>query len=85
MKVLSWIDQQIQWVKGFLSEGDKASSKRLIALVVTLAFIISYTRSSLNSPTIQDIPINWVMLIAAILGLGIWSNKIEKDNKNADK
>jgi len=81
MKILVWIDTQIQWVKGFLSEGEKASSKRLIALLVTLAFIFSYMKTSLLSVTIQDIPLNWGMLIAAILGLGIWSNKVEKENK----
>ena len=76
--MLAWIDKQIQWVKGFLSDADgTASSKRLMSFLVILAFLQSYIRISFVTNTLQDIPMNWAFVIPAILGIGVIANKVE--------
>lgn len=76
--MLKWINDQIQWVKQFLSDPDgQASSKRLMSFLVILAFLQSYIRVSLVTNTLQDIPMNWAFVIPAILGIGVVANKIE--------
>jgi len=89
MKVLDWFGAQWEWVKGFFSEetggGMKASSKRLISLAVTWCFIFTYIRVSWNEKTITDIPATWAMLIAAMLGLAIYANKINAGSGEGPK
>ena len=74
---MNWFKTQIEWLKGFFSERDgKASHKRLISLSVAFTFLFSYIKTTLVNSKIEDIPINWGFLIAAILGLGIYANKV---------
>jgi hypothetical protein len=76
--MIKWINEQIQWFKEFLSDGDgHASSKRLMSFLVVLAFLQSYVRVSFVTNTIQDIPMNWAFVLPAILGIGVIANKIE--------
>lgn len=77
--MLKWIATQIEWLKGFLSESDgTGSSKRLMGFLVVLAFLFSYIKTTLFNNRMEDIPVNWAFMIAAIIGLGVWSNIIEK-------
>lgn len=76
---MKWIAQQIEWFKSFLSEENGAgSSKRLMGFLVVLAFLFSYIKTTLISQKLEDIPLNWAFMVAAIIGLGVWSNIIEK-------
>jgi len=76
---MDWIAKQIEWLKSFLSEDNgTASSKRLMGFLVVLAFLFSYIKTTLISHQLEDIPINWSFMIAAIIGLGVWSNIVEK-------
>lgn len=76
---MKWIAQQIEWFKSFLSEENGAgSSKRLMGFLVVLAFLFSYIKTTLISQKLEDIPLNWAFMVAAIIGLGVWSNLIEK-------
>ena len=71
--MIKWINDQIQWLKQFFSDPDgQASSKRLMSFLVILSFLYSYLKASFFTNTIQDIPPTWAMLIAGIIGLGIW-------------
>ena len=75
---MKWLNEQIQWLKQFFSDPDgQASSKRLMSFLVILAFLQSYIRVSLVTNTLQDIPMNWAILIPMLIGLGVWANKIE--------
>mgnify|MGYP006921376676 CR=1 FL=1 len=79
---MKWIAQQIEWFKSFLSEENGAgSSKRLMGFLVVLAFLFSYIKTTLISQKLEDIPLNWAFMVAAIIGLGVWSNIIEKNGK----
>lgn len=76
--MFKWINEQIQWLKMFLSDKDGlASSKRLMSFLVILAFLQSYIRVSFTTNTLQDIPTNWALLIPMLIGLGVWANKVE--------
>ena len=77
--MFKWINEQIQWFKDFLSdEQGHASSKRLMGFLVVLAFLFSYLKTTLYNNRMEDIPINWSFMIAAIIGLGVRSNIVEK-------
>lgn len=77
--MFKWIATQIEWIKSFLSEDSGVgSSKRLMGLLVILAFLFSYIKTTLFNNKIEDIPTNWAFTIAAIIGLGVWSNLIDK-------
>ena len=72
MEFIKWLAEQWNWLKSFLSEPDgKASVKRLISAWVTVSFIFSYVKISLANSDITDIPMNWSIIIAGIIGLGI--------------
>ena len=76
---MNWIAKQIEWFKSFLSEENgTGSSKRLMGFLVVLAFLFSYLKTSLITQKVEDIPLNWAFMVAAILGLGVWSNIVEK-------
>lgn len=76
---MKWIAQQIEWFKSFLSEENgTGSSKRLMGFLVVLAFLFSYIKTTLISHKLEDIPLNWAFMVAAIIGLGVWSNIVEK-------
>jgi hypothetical protein len=69
------------WLQSFLSEPDgKGSSRRIIELLISWAFIFSYIRISLQNQTITDVPVTWAMLIAGILGLKTWDKYVELRN-----
>jgi hypothetical protein len=76
---MKWIAQQIEWFKSFLSEENGlGSSKRVMGFLVVLAFLFSYIKTTLTNQKLEDIPLNWAFMVAAIIGLGVWSNLIEK-------
>lgn len=76
--MFTWIGKQIDWLKDFLSDSNgNASSKRLMSFLVILAFLQSYIRVSFVTNTLQDIPMNWAILIPMLIGLGVWANKVE--------
>ncbi len=76
--MFTWINKQIEWFKDFLSDTDgHASSKRLMGFLVVLAFLFSYIKTTLYNNRMEDIPINWAFMIAAIIGLGVWSNIVD--------
>lgn len=69
---MEWIRTQIEWIKSFVSEpSGKASIKRLISIAVVAAFLQSYLKVAYATMKIEDIPSNWMMLIAGIIGLHI--------------
>ena len=79
---MKWIAQQIEWFKSFLSEENGlGSSKRVMGFLVVLAFLFSYIKTTLTNQKLEDIPLNWAFMVAAIIGLGVWSNIIEKNGK----
>lgn len=86
MAFLEWIKEQFTWLKGFFSEqtpsGQKASSRRIISLAITWAFIITYIRVSWDQRQVPDIPQTWALLFAAILGLSIYANKVNNAKGN---
>ena len=86
LNILSWINQQIEWVKSFFEEitpkGKKASQKNLIGFITTVTFLYSYitvllkkTDSITKISEIQmpDIPPMWATLIGFVLGANIFS------------
>ena len=76
---MNWINTQIEWLKAFFSEPDgKASMKRLVSLLVVMAYLQSYLRVSLSTNMVLDIPANWMFLIAGIIGLGILDRYVQK-------
>jgi len=78
--MFKWIAAQIEWLKSFLSEDSGlGSSKRLMGFLVVLAFLFSYVKTTLFNNKVEDIPINWAFTIAAIIGLGVWSNIVDKN------
>lgn len=69
-----FINTQIEWLKSFVEEKNmpsKASSKRLISLAVSAAFLYSYVKVALSTNKIEDIPVNWMFMIAGIIGLNV--------------
>ena len=77
--MFKWIGTQIEWLKSFLSEETGlGSSKRLMGFLVILAFLFSYVKTTLYNNKIEDIPVNWAFAIAAIIGIGVWSNIVDK-------
>lgn len=77
---MKWILDQIEWLKNFLNdEQGNSSSKRLMGFLVVLAFLFSYIKTTLFTNRMEDIPINWAFMIAAIIGLGVWSNLVNKE------
>ncbi len=74
----NWFNTQVEWLKGFLSEGNKASSKRLATLGVVAVFCWSYGRIAWESRTLLDIPSNWSILLPVLLGIGVMSNYVNK-------
>jgi len=78
--MFKWVAAQIEWLKSFLSEDNGlGSSKRLMGFLVVLAFLFSYVKTTLFNNKVEDIPINWAFTIAAIIGLGVWSNIVDKN------
>ena len=83
---MKWITDQIDWLKSLFSErladgSLKMSHKRVISLAVCWAFLFTYIRVSWDQKTVADIPATWALLLAAILGLGIYSNIVNKSDK----
>ena len=75
---MNWIDKQIEWFKSILSEpGGKGSIKRIISFLVVGAFLQSYLKVAYETLAIVDIPSNWMMLIAGIIGLHILDKYVE--------
>ena len=69
---MKWIGQQIDWLKSIFSEPDKKGSiKRVIMGFVTATFVSSYTKVSIATETLLDIPMNWMIILAGMIGLGI--------------
>ena len=69
---MSWIIKQIEWLKSIFSEDNgKGSMKRIIMAFVTTSFVLSYMKVSISTQTVLDIPMNWAMIIAGMIGLGI--------------
>lgn len=80
MHPVKWIERQIEWAKSFLSEpSGKGSSKRAMSVGVVVVFLIAYLRISLETQRMEDMPINWSLMIAGIIGLGILDKLV--DNK----
>lgn len=70
MKFINWIGVQIDWLKGFFQEPDgKPSNKRLMGSLVITVFLVSFAKHTVITGKFEDIPMGWVLLIAAILGL----------------
>jgi len=79
---MEWIKAQIEWLKSIFSEASgKASIKRLIMFIITIAFLHAYTRIAVDSKELVDIPQNWSFLLAGILGLGILGNHVNQQKK----
>lgn len=67
-----WINVQVEWVKSFLQEANgKSSIKALLGVIVISSFVMPYSKVSIKNGKLEDIPLNWVIMIAAILGLNI--------------
>lgn len=83
---MKWIAEQIEWLKGFFSEdtdkGRKASSKRLAGLLTVCTLLFSYAKVAIQKQEVIAMPETNALLIAAIIGLTIWSNK---QTGNSDK
>lgn len=83
MKLFTWIAAQIDWIKSFLQEADgKGSTKRLVMLLIAVTFLISYNKISVINEEIADVPINWALLLASIIGLNIFANYLERKDPN---
>lgn len=68
----TWINKQIDWIKSFYEEeSGKGSHKRLIGTFVVLAFIVPYFRVSIQTLSLTEIPVNWMIMIGTIIGLNI--------------
>jgi len=60
------------WLTSFFNEPDgKGSMKRLIMFFVTIAYLYSFIKVSIDSQAITDIPLNWAFLLSGFIGLGI--------------
>jgi hypothetical protein len=61
------------WVKEFLQdEKGKPSSTRITSLAVTWVFCFSYIKivvAQVEGITLPDIPLNWLFIIATLLGI----------------
>ena len=74
----------IFWVKRFLEEpSGKPSIKRLWGSAVITVFLINYTKVTIETNTLNDIPQMWAFLITGmILGLGalkVWKDKRDEN------
>lgn len=79
--LISWIAAQIEWLKGFLQEENgKGSMKRLVMLMIAITFLNSYGKVMMINEEIVDVPINWALLLAGIIGLNILSNYMDRKN-----
>lgn len=80
--MFTWLNTQWTWIKNFFQEPDgKSSMKRLIMFWVSFAFLQSYIKISWELKTLTDIPSNWMLLIAGMIGLGI-VDKYTTNSKN---
>jgi hypothetical protein len=85
MVMKTWIAEQWEWVKGFLSEKDgKASSQRLVAVMVSSVFAFNYNRIAWAKTDILDIPEGWAWLIAGIIGLTIVAKFVKNGAPNGE-
>lgn len=83
MKLFIWIGNQIEWLKGLLQEENgKASMKRLVMLLIAITFLNSYGKIMVINEEIVDVPINWALLLAAIIGLNIFANYLDRKDPN---
>ena len=76
---MNWLKEQIEWLKSIFSEeSKKGSMKRIIMAFVTISFVVSYMKVMIVTQSLLDIPMNWMLLIAGMLGLGIADNYVKK-------
>ena len=76
---MNWLKEQIEWFKSIFSEeSKKGSMKRIIMAFVTISFVVSYMKVMIVTQSLLDIPMNWMLLIAGMLGLGIADNYVKK-------
>lgn len=69
---MEWLKAQIEWLKSIFSEeAGKGSMKRIIMAFVTTSFVVSYMKVAIQTQTLIDIPMNWSLIIAGMIGLGI--------------
>ena len=68
--MMKWIKDQIEWFKSLFSDDTgKASSRRIIELLVAWSFVFSYIKVSMYNQKMEDVPMTWAFLLAGILGL----------------
>lgn len=83
MRFFTWIAEQIEWIKSFLQESDgKGSMKRLVMLLISITFLNGYNKISILNEEIADVPTNWALLLASIIGLNIFANYLERKDPN---
>lgn len=83
VKTDGWWSTQWKWLKEFVSEKDgKASSQRLVSVMVAWVFIFNYNRIAWEKTELLDIPEGWAWLIAGIIGLTIVAKAFTGKNGN---
>lgn len=83
--LFGWIDKQIEWFKSFLQEpgpDGKGSIKRVIMLLIAIAFLMSYYETSMVNEYLVDVPLNWLILLGSTIGLGIAQNYYSRKDPN---
>lgn len=74
MKLFSWINEQIEWLKSFFGDiavQEKASMKRLLSFIVVVMFCRAYFMSTWKSGKIEDIPETWAFVIIGLICTGL--------------
>lgn len=86
---MKWLNDQVTWIKSFFSErSGKGSMKRFLSFWIVMTFMYSYFRlldkiAIENIPYITqlpDVPTNWMLLLASIIGFGILDKMVDKFN-----
>lgn len=78
--MLGWLNIQVEWLKSFISHGalpgqaQKGKTQSVAVFVVMWTFAFTYIRVSLATQTFVDIPMNWALMIAFVIGAKIYDS-----------
>ena len=66
--VISFLYEQLNWIKAIFQEDNKASFRRVSSMMVIVLFIRSYTQLVIKSDKLPEVPETWLVIILVLTG-----------------
>ena len=91
--IFSWFNDQIEWIKSFLSEKDTTggkligSSKRVATFVVVYLFAHSVIKTGEGTQWLKlpEVSWEWAVLIGGIIGISVYDSLQKKKLNGIEK